>query len=186
MMCANFTAHITSSTNEPWIQQQASSLISFSRKKSLSAVSLCLAPSWEPLFLPSPGWVPWLWGCLFPSPVGQRALPGSWWADAFQRVKKKRSPLRRAREISPREDSSSRRDARGDHISGPDELILVLVQEHLEEQLWVTRTCLSLSKRKVVKRQGTQLDQIEMCSHHPHLGWRIVEEKHSLFLNQTA
>lgn len=28
---------------------------------------------------------------------------------------------------------------------------------------------------KVVKRQGVQHDKIEICSHHPNLGWKIIE-----------
>ena len=40
-------------------------------------------------------------------------------------------------------------------------------------------------KKKSSEKAGTAA-RPEMCSHHPNLGWRIMEEKHSLFLNQIA
>lgn len=59
---------------------------------------------------------------------------------------------------------------RPDHSESSEKLILVLVQDHLEEQLWKTRTCLSLLRGNVENRQGVQRalpGKIEACSHHP-------------------
>lgn len=61
---------------------------------------------------------------------------------------------------------------------------MVLVQAHLEEQLWKTRTCLSLLRGSLVNRQGVQgapPGEIEAGSHPPNLGWEGAESKQSLF-----
>lgn len=190
-MCQLHSTHYTSSTNELWIQQQASPPIFFPRKKS-SVCSFCL------LRLPADSRC----SCLLRdgsldcgahcsrSPVSQRGLPALQWADVLQRVRKESlfpEGVLELREVSPREDSSShRRYPRRPHLRpgwadfGP--------RSGTSGGTAVgDKKCLSLSKRKVVKRQGLQLDQTEMCSHHPNLGWRIMEEKHeSLFLNQIA
>lgn len=68
-----------------------------------------------------------------------------------------------------REDRFSQEFAR-DHSESSEKLILVLVQDHLEEQLWKTRTCLSPLRGNVENRQGVQRappGKIEACSHHP-------------------
>lgn len=55
---------------------------------------------------------------------------------------------------SHREGSDSHKSSQEDHSESTEKLILVLVQDHLEEQLWKTRTCLSLLRGNVVNRQA--------------------------------
>lgn len=168
-----YTAHVTLSLNELGIQQQASSQIS-STTGPLAVVPLSLAPSWSLLLSPSPVFTR-LWGCPFPRWVARGALSHSWRADVLLKARSVSCCALQWWKLSPREDGNSHKNFQEDHMEGTDELILVLVQEHLEEQLWTTRMCLSLLCRKVVKRQGVQHDKIEICSHRPNLRWKIIE-----------